>query len=87
MWPVKCVTSKPNDYEALGKARLERFANRFTPPSRGRYVREPALTNERGVVAVPPPAPDPLLGVGIGVALAGVVGIVLITLERQRGKD
>ena len=68
-------------------ARLECFGNRFTPPSRGRYVREPALTNERGVVAVPPPAPDPLLGVGIGVALAGVVGIVLITLERQRGKD
>lgn len=68
-------------------ARLERFGNRFTPPSRGRYVREPALTNDRGVIAVPPPAPDPLLGVGIGVALAGVVGIVLITLERRRRKD
>jgi len=39
----------------------------------------------RGVVAVPPPAPDPLLGVGIGVALAGVIGIALFALERRRG--
>ena len=34
--------------------RLGRFAARFRPPRRGRYVRQPALTGDEGVLAVPP---------------------------------
>jgi glyoxylase-like metal-dependent hydrolase (beta-lactamase superfamily II) len=35
-------------------AELERFAERFCAPRTGRYVRQPARTDERGVVSVPP---------------------------------
>ena len=49
------------------------FTSRAVPPQ-GRYVRQPALFDENGVVAVPPPVPDPLprvlLGVGVGLMLA-----------------
>lgn len=41
-------------------ARLERFAERFRAPSRGRYVRRPARTDERGVVSLPPAPFDPV---------------------------
>ncbi len=41
-------------------ARLERFAGRFRAPRSGRYVREPARTNEHGVVSVPPAPFDPV---------------------------
>jgi hypothetical protein len=56
---------------------LRAFAGRFTPPEHGRYVGHPALTDERGVVDVPPPAPDPLPA---RLALAGlaVAGVALL---------
>ena len=41
---------------------LQAFSGRFTPPEHGRYVTQPAQTDETGVVSVPPPAPDPLPG-------------------------
>ena len=54
--------------------RLREFARQFAPPSRGRYVREPARTDERGVDWLPLKPADPLpwvLGAGVlGVALA-----------------
>jgi len=49
--------------------RLEKFARRFTPPPDGRYVREPAIADERGVVRIPPPVADP-----VGSAIWAVAG-------------
>jgi glyoxylase-like metal-dependent hydrolase (beta-lactamase superfamily II) len=40
--------------------RLARFAERFRPPRHGRYVREPATTDQDGVVALPRPRFDPV---------------------------
>ena len=39
---------------------LRVFSNRFSPPRRGRYSLQPAITDEDGVVSVPPAVPDPL---------------------------
>lgn len=50
------------------------FARDFRRPPRGRYVNEPALADEDGVIRVPPPVADP---VGRGLVLAGVVGLGL----------
>ena len=59
---------------------LRQLARNFTSravPSQGRYVKQPALFDENGVVAVPPPAPDPLprvlLGAGLGLMLAVIL--------------
>lgn len=53
---------------------LGRFARHFTPPPQGRYVKEPAHTDQRGVDWLPPKPADPfpyLAGAGVlGVALA-----------------
>jgi hypothetical protein len=51
-------------------------------PRDGRYVRAPALSDETGVVSVPPRVPDPfplLLGLG----LAAAVGLYLGTRVRR----
>ncbi len=59
---------------------LERFARTFTPPPRGRYVAEPAHTDERGVDWLPPKPSDPfpylvgLFGVGLALAFALLPG-------------
>jgi len=37
---------------------LQQFAERFTPPTRGRYHDNPATSDERGIVHVPPPVRD-----------------------------
>lgn len=63
---------------------LENFAREFTPPAHGRYVPEPAETNEHGVVYEPPKPPDALPKIGAGV-VAGVF-IVAATFYSQRGK-
>ena len=49
--------------------RLEKFARAFTPPLDGRYVREPAIADERGVLRIPPPVADP-----VGSAIWAVAG-------------
>lgn len=41
-------------------AQVERYAARFSPPRRGRYVRQPAVADEQGVVSVPPAPFDPV---------------------------
>ncbi len=41
-------------------ARLERFAERLRAPRSGRYVREPARTDEKGIVSLPPAPFDPV---------------------------
>ena len=53
---------------------LARDFDRLARPAHGRYVRTPATMDERGVLFVPPPVPDPLpklVAAGAAVALAG----------------
>lgn len=60
---------------------LHTFAAHFLPPAEGRYADAPAVADERGVVSVPPPVPDPLpwrLGAGVAAAAA------LAALARRR---
>jgi hypothetical protein len=40
--------------------RLEQFAQHFRAPRRGRYVRQPARTDENGIVDLPPAPFDPV---------------------------
>jgi hypothetical protein len=57
---------------------LVRDWDRVAVPRHGRYVREPAIADERGVVRVPPPVPDPQLLVLAGVGLAITVGALVL---------
>lgn len=50
---VGCGHGIPRSDPALA-AHLERYAERFREPRTGRYVRQPARTDERGVVSLPP---------------------------------
>jgi glyoxylase-like metal-dependent hydrolase (beta-lactamase superfamily II) len=52
---------------------LANFSQVFAPPAYGRYVAEPALTDERGVDWLPPRPPDslPKIALAIGAALVG----------------
>ena len=62
--------------------RLAEFSKDFdfrARPRRGRYVREPAITNEDGVVYIPPPARTGVpWGAVSGVAAAAVAGTWLV---------
>lgn len=51
---------------------LQIFADEFPMPDHGRYADRPAQTDERGVLFVPPPAPDPFLPVAAGASLAAM---------------
>jgi glyoxylase-like metal-dependent hydrolase (beta-lactamase superfamily II) len=65
-------------------ARLARFAERFRPPRHGRYVHEPAQTDDDGVVALPRPPLDPVPFATAAALVA--VGVVLGAgwLEHER---
>lgn len=67
-----------------GLEALARDFDRLAVPPRGRYVGHPAVTDEHGVVSVPPPAPDPFLAVAGGIVVA-VIGAAL--LSRRRGRE
>ncbi|MDQ3131329.1 MAG: MBL fold metallo-hydrolase [Acidobacteriota bacterium] len=56
---------------------LKEFARNFQPPRKGRYVNSPAVTDERGVIALPPPETDTVKIVA-GIAAAGIVVTALI---------
>lgn len=65
-------------------ARLRVFAVNFQKPAHGRYVDQPAIADENGIVAVPPPVADPVRNILI---TAGVVGGGLLLakfLKRDR---
>lgn len=62
---------------------LHQLAANFTPPPKGRYVNAPALADERGIVALPPPVPDPLPKIMIGAAVAAVAGAGIVALARR----
>ena len=64
-------------------ARLKHFAQTFSPPEQGRYVGHPVRADESGIVAVPPPASDPLPKQLATVALVGLAGAAFYYLERR----
>jgi hypothetical protein len=59
--------------------------DRVAKPSYGRYVHQPAVTDQHGIVSLPPPVADPNLGVVLaGAAAAGVAWLFLSGLSRSR---
>jgi len=61
---------------------LKEFVRNFDAPRKGRYVNSPAVTDERGVVSVPPPVTD-----NVKIAAAGIAAGVLVTaLARRSGE-
>ena len=61
---------------------LARDFDQRAVPRRGRYVEQPAVMDRRGLVSVPPPAPDPLPPILAGLGLAAVAGGALLALRR-----
>jgi glyoxylase-like metal-dependent hydrolase (beta-lactamase superfamily II) len=61
---------------------LAELAMDFRIPRKGRYVREPAVAGERGVVSLPAVPRDPLAGTAIGLGIAAAAGAI----ARQRKK-
>jgi glyoxylase-like metal-dependent hydrolase (beta-lactamase superfamily II) len=57
--------------------RLAREFDRLAVPKTGRYVREPAVMDETGLVTVPPAVPDPLPRILLGVGLALLAGAMV----------
>jgi len=64
---------------------LNDFAVNFPMPEHGRYVPEPAQTDERGIRYVPPAAPDPLpkLLAAAGLTI-GLIAIFMLKLKANR---
>ncbi len=62
---------------------LKEFARNFDAPRQGRYVMSPAIADERGVVALPPPGTDT-----VKVAAAAVAaGAIVAAIARRNGKE
>jgi hypothetical protein len=63
---------------------MNRFAQTFSRPAHGRYVQQSARVNERGVVNLPPPVPDPV-GETLWLAAASTaVAALMFALTRPR---
>lgn len=60
---------------------LERFADVFSRPRKGRYIREAARSDQNGVIYVPPPVPDPLPR---QLLLTGLVTAGVLVAARRR---
>ena len=65
---------------------LKDFAANFQIPAHGRYVPQPAIADETGIVSVPPPVADPVGKMLIGGAIVAG-GAAAFGLLRRRGKD
>jgi hypothetical protein len=53
-------------------------------PSHGRYVDHPALTDENGVVSVPPPVSDPMPLVLVGLGAVALAALLMRRHESDR---
>ena len=63
--------------------KLRVFAERFSPPRRGRYVSSPPVAGEGGVKELPPPVPDPYARGAVGALAAGTILFALARLRRR----
>jgi glyoxylase-like metal-dependent hydrolase (beta-lactamase superfamily II) len=66
-----------------GLRELARHFERLAVPPRGRYVGQPALANEYGVVAVPPRVPDPVARIALSVGVGLLAGAALRRSTKQ----
>ena len=69
---------------------LELLAKNFellAKPAKGRYVNQPAITNELGVQEVPPPVHDPMPAILAGVGIAALVGATWYALNKRREQN
>ncbi len=64
---------------------LRELARNFDAPRKGRYVLTPAIADESGVIAVPPPATDNVKIAAAGIA-AGILVTVLMRQIRNKGE-
>jgi glyoxylase-like metal-dependent hydrolase (beta-lactamase superfamily II) len=66
--------------------RMENFAEKFRAPRHGRYTREPARTDENGIVDLPPAPFDPLpFATAAGVIFIGIaVGAGYLDQKKRR---
>jgi glyoxylase-like metal-dependent hydrolase (beta-lactamase superfamily II) len=63
--------------------RLKEYAYNFEPPRKGRYVNNPAIADESGVIALPPPVTD-----HVKIAIASITaGIIITAFARQSQKQ
>jgi glyoxylase-like metal-dependent hydrolase (beta-lactamase superfamily II) len=56
-------------------------------PKHGRYVNQPAVTDETGVLSRPPAIDDPMPRILLGVGAAALAGVVLKRVMDRRGRD
>jgi len=84
--PLRVITGHGRPLQGEGMLRgLHQLADNFEQeamPPRGRYVGRPAIADERGVIAVPPPAADPLPRIAMGIGL----GLLLVAVLKQKGR-
>ena len=67
---------------------LHAFSRQTVMPEHGRYVLNPATTNEEGIVSVPPPVPNPLPRILATVGLVTLIGISVTALfSRRKDKE
>lgn len=68
-------------------AALQYLADQFdivARPSQGRYVRQPAVTDERGVVRLPPAVPNPATPFVLGAVAAACIWYGLSSRQKRR---
>ena len=77
----------PMDGEEM-RRQLEDLADHFGAymPNDGRYVRQPALADETGVVALPPPVADPVPLI-VGLSAAALIGGAILRNRRARQRE
>lgn len=63
---------------------FETFARTFAPPPDGRYVRQPLLADDHGLVRIPPPVPDPVGVMLRAVAVTAAIGSVVMLANNRR---
>jgi glyoxylase-like metal-dependent hydrolase (beta-lactamase superfamily II) len=63
---------------------LADFARKFPMPSQGRYVTEPARTDETGVTYLPPKPVDPVPGIAASVGVAVLAGTMIALAAKRR---
>lgn len=66
-----------------GLTRLVSWWDEVALPKRGRYLHEPAVMNENGVVSVPPRISDPVSTLITAAAVAAVAGVAVTMLRRR----
>lgn len=67
-----------------GAEQLRELAENFPVPEYGRYVQQPAISDEDGIVELPPPVPDPVKrNALLTLAVAGATGAALWRMRKK----